>query len=120
MCKQMMLCLVALAFIASSYAQITNPGACPDYPVHMDFDVPAYLGVWYEVQRYDQIFQRNGDCITATYNLRDDGTVQVINSMAILPNVTQGPQFGSAVVSFPDQVPLPGKLNVTFSDTLGE
>lgn len=43
-------------------------------------DLRRYLGVWFEIARYDQRFERScaGD-ITATYSLRSDGSVNVIN-----------------------------------------
>lgn len=43
-------------------------------------DVPRYMGLWYEIARYPNRFQR--DCagfVTARYALLPDGSVQVIN-----------------------------------------
>lgn len=44
-------------------------------------DLQKYAGTWYEIARYPNRFQR--DCVgnvTATYELREDGKVRVINS----------------------------------------
>jgi apolipoprotein D and lipocalin family protein len=43
-------------------------------------DVPRYMGVWYEIAKFPNRFQRQcaGDT-TAHYSLQPDGTVQVIN-----------------------------------------
>ena len=43
-------------------------------------DVPRYMGTWYEIAKFPNRFQK--DCVshtTATYSLRDDGTVAVVN-----------------------------------------
>ena len=43
-------------------------------------DIYRYLGVWYEIARFDHSFERNMDNVTAEYLLRDDGKIDVINS----------------------------------------
>ena len=43
------------------------------------FDINRYQGVWYEIMRLDHSFERGLTNVTATYNLRDDGTVGVLN-----------------------------------------
>lgn len=45
-----------------------------------DLDLYRYLGVWYEIARFDHSFERGMDNVTAEYLLRDDGKVDVINS----------------------------------------
>lgn len=42
-------------------------------------DPKQYLGTWYEIARLDHSFERGLDKVTATYNARDDGGIQVIN-----------------------------------------
>jgi apolipoprotein D and lipocalin family protein len=42
-------------------------------------DLQRYLGRWYEVARYEQGFQRDCDGVTATYSLRPDGKISVLN-----------------------------------------
>ena len=51
-----------------------------DNSVIDDFDLSRYLGTWYEIARFDHSFERGLDNVTAEYLLRDDGTVDVINS----------------------------------------
>ncbi|MHB9022763.1 MAG: lipocalin family protein [Armatimonadota bacterium] len=43
-------------------------------------DLTRYAGLWYEIARYPTWFEPD-DCFntTATYSLRDDGTVEVLN-----------------------------------------
>jgi len=58
-------------------------GACTGTPdgvtVVSGFDLNRYLGTWYEIARLDHPFERGLSNITATYSLRDDGGVKVIN-----------------------------------------
>ncbi len=48
-------------------------------PVVQNLDLERYLGKWYEVIRLDHRFERGLSNVTATYELKDDGTVRVIN-----------------------------------------
>jgi len=44
-----------------------------------DFDKKRYLGQWYEIARLDHSFERGLEQVTATYSLRDDGGISVLN-----------------------------------------
>jgi apolipoprotein D and lipocalin family protein len=44
-----------------------------------DFELSLYLGTWYEIARLDHRFERGMEQITATYSMREDGGVKVIN-----------------------------------------
>ena len=48
------------------------------YPVKT-FQLPAYLGKWYEIARLDHSFERGMRSVTATYSMRSDGGVKVLN-----------------------------------------
>ena len=48
------------------------------YPVKT-FQLPEYLGSWYEIARLDHSFERGMSSVTATYSMRDDGGVKVLN-----------------------------------------
>jgi apolipoprotein D and lipocalin family protein len=49
------------------------------YPPVTGFDLQRYLGTWYEIARMPASFE-NGLCgVTATYSLRPDGKVKVLN-----------------------------------------
>jgi apolipoprotein D and lipocalin family protein len=43
------------------------------------FELERYLGTWYEIARLDHRFERGLSDISATYGLRDDGGVKVVN-----------------------------------------
>ena len=44
-----------------------------------NFDVQRYQGTWYEIARLDHRFERDLNCVSATYTLRDDGGINVQN-----------------------------------------
>lgn len=44
-----------------------------------EFKLDRYLGSWYEIARLDHSFERGLQQISATYSLRDDGGVKVLN-----------------------------------------
>ncbi len=44
-----------------------------------DIDPDQYLGTWYEIARLDHSFERGLERVTATYSLREDGGIKVIN-----------------------------------------
>ncbi|MFT4939513.1 MAG: apolipoprotein D and lipocalin family protein [Paraglaciecola sp.] len=44
-----------------------------------NFELPRYLGKWYEIARLDHSFERGLEQVSATYSLQDDGGVKVIN-----------------------------------------
>ena len=44
-----------------------------------NFDAKRYLGTWYEIVRFDHRFGARIESDWATYSLRDDGGINVIN-----------------------------------------
>ena len=73
-------------------------------------DLTRYLGTWYEIASTKPIFQRDCVCVTATYNLRDDGKVQVLNSCRKFDvNAPEEIAEGTAETSS-----NPAKFNVSF------
>lgn len=73
-----------------------------------------YLGRWYEVQRYDQVFQFLGDCVTADYTLNTDGTVHVENALE-RPTISNKRTIatGTAKLSYPNEQPPRGIFSVS-------
>ena len=59
---------------------LVSCGGVPDdvKPVN-DFKIEKYLGVWYEIARFDHSFEKGLQRVTANYTLRPDGGVKVIN-----------------------------------------
>lgn len=75
------------------------------------FEINRYLGTWYEIARLDHRFERGLENISATYTLRDDGGVDVLNkgwdTKAGEWHVAQGKAY---FVGQPDK----GRLKVSF------
>jgi apolipoprotein D and lipocalin family protein len=44
-----------------------------------NFDINKYLGKWYEIARFDHSFERGLENVSATYEFRKDGKVNVFN-----------------------------------------
>jgi len=65
--------IVSLSFIYSVFAGETN-----FVPVS-GFELDRYLGKWYEIARYPHSFEKGLVNVTATYTMRDDGKVDVLN-----------------------------------------
>jgi apolipoprotein D and lipocalin family protein len=42
-------------------------------------DLGRYVGTWFEIASFPQSFQRGCTATTATYTLRDDGQIEVVN-----------------------------------------
>ena len=75
-------------------------------------DLNKYMGVWYEIARFDHRFERGLVGVTATYTLREDGKITVLNKG--YKNSLNGKlkqTRGKARVPDKSQ---PGKLKVTF------
>ena len=43
-------------------------------------DLNRYLGSWYEIAKYDHVFERGLDYAMANYTLREDGKIDVLNT----------------------------------------
>lgn len=69
--------LVAVVAISSQSA--TAASGNPYLPTVAKVDLQRYMGVWHEIARLEQHFQKNCIGSSAEYSLRDDGEVTVIN-----------------------------------------
>lgn len=76
-----------------------------------DFELKRYLGTWYEIARLDHSFERGLERITATYTIREDNGVKVINRGFNIEKKTWSQAEGKAYfVESPDV----GYLKVSF------
>ena len=66
--------ILASIFIACCTLQKVNNVPVPS------FDLNRYLGKWYEIARFDHIFERGMNHNEALYTICEDGTVSVKNS----------------------------------------
>lgn len=69
--------------IAMASVLLVGLSGCTGVPENVkpvkDFELPRYLGEWYEIARFDHSFEEGLSEVTATYSMRDDGGVKVIN-----------------------------------------
>ena len=78
-----------------------------DNSVASSFDLSRYLGDWFEIARFDHTFERGIEEAKATYSLRPDGKVEVLN---------RGVKDGKAKTAkgVGKTTDTPGLLRVTF------
>lgn len=89
------------------------------FEVYRDTDVPIsskavfepqrYLGTWYEVARYPVPFEAGCVGVTATYGMRDDGLLSVLNICRDPRGVETSRIEGTA------EIVGPGRLKVRFA-----
>ncbi|XP_023165507.2 apolipoprotein D [Drosophila hydei] len=102
-----------LAFVAINglmvAAQVPFPGQCPEVKIPDEFDLEAYMGVWYEHSKYPFLFEIGKKCIYARYEIADNSTVSVMN--AAINRLTGNPSNVTGTA----KVIAPGQLAVVFS-----
>ena len=69
---------VAAVFLGCSKST-TERLELPPLEAVPDVDLERYLGTWYEIASYPQRYQQGCTGTTATYTLRDDGEIDVLN-----------------------------------------
>jgi apolipoprotein D and lipocalin family protein len=74
--KLILLAAMALALILTGCKTYEKPDKVT--PVE-NFKLQAYLGTWYEIARLEHKFEKGMEAITATYSMREDGGVKVLN-----------------------------------------
>ncbi|KOQ88925.1 lipocalin family protein, partial [Pluralibacter gergoviae] len=67
---------VAAALLVVSCSSPTPPRGVT---VVSPFNANRFLGTWYEIARFDHRFESGLQHVTATYSLRGDGSISVIN-----------------------------------------
>ncbi|MDD3741274.1 MAG: lipocalin family protein, partial [Bacteroidales bacterium] len=82
-----------------------------DLAVVKNFEPDKYLGKWYEIARLDHSFERGLDYVTATYSMRENGKITVLNE-GVKPDGTNSQAEGKAYVVKTDD--NAGELQVSF------
>ncbi|XP_046653698.1 apolipoprotein D-like [Daphnia pulicaria] len=95
---------------AAVFSRISQRAACPVVTTKPDFNYIPYAGLWYEIERFENVFQQGSTCIRAIYEEISPGVVSVLNTGVLsdgsLTNIT-----GSATAISPEE---PGHLIVSF------
>ncbi|XP_015600998.1 apolipoprotein D [Cephus cinctus] len=107
-----MLWISLVLFVAgSALAQVPFLGVCPNMEIMMNFEVEKYVGKWYEAERYFALFEFGGKCVTANYNLSENGSVQIMNKqISALTGVASSIEGIARLIGRSDDP----KLTVTF------
>ena len=76
-----------------------------------ELDLEKYQGTWYEIARLPNSFEKNLSCVSATYSVKENGKIKVLNKgynskTAKLKTIT-----GTATVPNSN---YPGRLSVSF------
>ena len=74
-------------------------------------DLEQYKGTWYEIARFDHSFEKNLSCVSATYSIREDGKVKVLNKGYNTKKEKWSEANGIAKVPNPE---VPGEIKVSF------
>lgn len=113
--------LLLLLVVGLTKSQLIIDSPCRELKVKTSFDIPSYMGLWYEIEKYEQSFQLGGDCVTAEYTLnKTSSEVHVLNSLTYLEDNSTSNTIraveGKALLSFQEVTPIQGKFNVSFFD----
>lgn len=106
------LLVAALALAAAACAPTTTQRLGLAEPSTVSgFELQPYLGTWYEIGNFPQSFQEGCAGTTATYSLREDGNVDVLNRC--FEGGLDGPEKSAQGKARPVQIE-DGKLEVSF------
>jgi apolipoprotein D and lipocalin family protein len=104
-------CLAAVCLVAA--ASVPAAAQTPPPEPVAALDLARYAGTWHEIARYPNWFQRNcATHVTATYTLRGDSTVGVLNACRKADGETIRAE---GVARRPDAARAPAKLEVRFA-----
>ena len=108
MTRLSILSIITVCFMLSACSN----GKSIDTKTVSTLDVKRYMGTWYEIARFQHSFEKDLVGVTATYKLRDDGKIRVLNSGW---KGTLDGEYDAAdgVAKIPD-LSDPGKLKVSF------
>jgi apolipoprotein D and lipocalin family protein len=103
--KRITIILVLATFFIPAYSQ-KKPS------VVQSVDLNRYSGKWFEIARLPNFFERKLKCITATYSLRPDGKITVVNAGNYISE--PGKTTSSEGVAWIPDKSSPAKLKVQF------
>lgn len=105
------LATIFIPLILSSCA-LTGNGSTRDIPLVTDVDLTRYAGRWYEIARFQHRFERDLVNVTATYSLRDDGRIEVLNQG--YKGSPDGNRSDARAIAWVPDPAVPARLRVRF------
>ena len=103
--------LFALSILAGACRTNSNNDIV-DVSTIKEFNLNRYMGTWYEIARFNHSFERGLQGVTATYKLRPDGKITVINQG--YKNTLNGKLKRAEGIAKQPNPAEPGKLKVSF------
>ncbi|BES91807.1 Lipocalin-like domain [Nesidiocoris tenuis] len=70
--------IVTMSMVVLVRAQIPSLGNCPSYSPMQDFNMSLYMGRWYEAERYFNIYQIGGVCVTLDYVKDENNSTKAV------------------------------------------
>jgi len=98
--------------ILLTMASLLSCKTTQDLPTVDKVDIQKYSGVWYEIARLPNSFERGLECVTATYTPKSNGKIEVLNKGYALDKKGKM-QTAKGTAWVPDPT-YPGRLKVTF------
>lgn len=93
-----------MGFLSDLFGKDTN-----DIRTICDVNLEKYLGTWYEIARLPHSFEKDLENATASYSLRNDGKIQVVNA-----GVKNGEKKEAKAVAWVPDDKCKGRLLVSF------
>jgi apolipoprotein D and lipocalin family protein len=103
--KKLLIIIIAFMLFSSANSQKTPS-------VVSTVDLKRYTGKWYEIARLPNFFERKLKCTSATYTLRDDGKIIVLNAGNYITDPLKS--TSSEGVAWIPNKKSPAKLKVQF------
>jgi apolipoprotein D and lipocalin family protein len=104
----MLMGVLALAACASTTQRL----GLPQLQTVPQVELSRYLGTWYEIASFPQSFQRDCTATQATYSLKADGDIQVVNRCH--KGALDGPEDVATGRARVTDAPTNAKLEVSF------
>lgn len=75
--------------VTPAFGQVEFSTPCPAQVAASNFNLTAYLGRWYELQRYESEFGEKGDCVISVFEKTNDNeTISARLEISLLPNTS--------------------------------
>ncbi len=87
--KSLFLAFLAIIFVGCG-------GKNPPLQTVKNVDIQKYQGTWYEIARFEHFFEKGCKNVTATYEIKNDGDLKVINRCTNIEDNTQKEAIGTA------------------------
>lgn len=106
------LSIAGLSITSCAVAQSVNENSTHPLETVKELDLNRYLGKWYEIASIPQVFQKDCVGVTATYSLKPDGNIDVLNECH--KKTLDGPYSSAHAKAWLPNAADPGKLKVQF------